>query len=131
MLSVNFTGLRTLSAKNTLDLFRSQQQPMKPATAAPSVEITSKARLATIAGLIDKLMDIKSGNVDRAAMDFRQATSPQTGAEKAEAARTAFQEANANEDTARRAKIPTDIRASFDSLAAGNKWVLANKPPAK
>jgi hypothetical protein len=59
---VSVTGLKALNAQNTLDLFKTQQQPAtKAAVLTPSVDAGSGGHAKAIADLAAKLIDIKSG----------------------------------------------------------------------
>lgn len=129
MVSVIPFGLKVFNTQNALDLFKAQPQPTKTAAAAaaPSIESTSKARLAIIAGLIDKLIDIKSGGGTYSAAS---ASSDEPTAEQRDAAKTDMAAAKANEDAALRARAPAEKKAWLDGLAGGGTWVMQEKPKA-
>jgi hypothetical protein len=127
MISISPAGRNTLAAENTLKLFRDLQQTQPlAAKVTPTIEGGSKARFATIARLIDALMDIKSVGMGEPSAPATSSGGPT--AEQRAAAHTAFEAAKVNEDTARRATIPADKKAWFDGLAGGGAWVLQDQP---
>lgn len=117
MVSVSPAGFNAFASTNTLSLFKSQAGEKAGAKiVAPTIEPASGDRLATIASLAAKLIDIKTGNVSQ---------DPASANAAYEA--TSLEDARAKQNTADLADIPETKRKWLESLGA-DSWVLIQKP---